>query len=98
MWAPPVLAVKEIDTVFVTLDELMELLTIIQTKKIRKKVPIVLYGKEFWEKVINWDYLVEIGSISKNDLNFFHISNTKKDTFNYVTSFIKKHQLKGPNF
>ena len=83
---------------FGTLDELMELLTLIQTKKIRKKVPIVLYGKEFWEKVINWDYLVEIGTISKNDLNFFHISNTKKDTFNYVTSFIKKHQLKGPNF
>tara|TARA_B100000029_G_scaffold502087_1_gene576740 strand:+ start:979 stop:1791 length:813 start_codon:yes stop_codon:yes gene_type:complete len=83
---------------FGTLDELMELLTLIQTKKIRKKVPIVLYGRDFWEKVINWDYLVEIGTISKNDLNLFHISDNKKDTFKYVTSFIKKYQLKGPNF
>ena len=83
---------------FGTLDELMELLTLIQTEKIKKRVPIVLYGKEFWENVINWDYLLEIGTISNDDLELFHISNSKKDTFNYVTSFIEKHHLKGPNF
>ena len=83
---------------FGTLDELMELLTLIQTEKIKKRVPIVLYGKEFWENVVNWDYLVEIGTISNDDLELFHISDSKKDTFNYVTSFIEKHHLKGPNF
>ncbi|MBT4752804.1 MAG: LOG family protein [Candidatus Marinimicrobia bacterium] len=83
---------------FGTLDELMECLTLIQTQKIKKRLPIVLYGKEFWENVVNWDYLVEIGTISEDDLNLFHISDDINDTFNYVTHFIEKHQLKGPNF
>ena len=83
---------------FGTLDELMELLTLIQTEKIKKRLPIVLYGKEFWEKVVNWDYLVDIGTISPEDLDLFHISDDINDTFNYVTKFIETNQLKGPNF
>ena len=76
----------------------MELLTLIQTEKIKKRLPIVLYGKEFWEKVVNWDYLVDIGTISPEDLDLFHISDDINDTFNYVTNFIETNQLKGPNF
>jgi predicted Rossmann-fold nucleotide-binding protein len=57
-----------------------------------------LYGKEFWEKVVNWDYLVDIGTISPEDLDLFHISDDINDTFNYVTKFIETNQLKGPNF
>ena len=83
---------------FGTLDELMELLTLIQTQKIKKPLPIVLYGKEFWENVINWDYLVEVGTISPEDLDLFHISDDVNDTFDYVTNFIESNQLKGPNF
>ena len=83
---------------FGTLDELMELLTLIQTQKLRKRVPIVLFGNEFWNKVINWDYLVEVGTISAEDLKLFHISDTVDDAFQFVTSFIEKNQLKGPNF
>tara|TARA_B100000131_G_scaffold319218_1_gene364675 strand:+ start:635 stop:1447 length:813 start_codon:yes stop_codon:yes gene_type:complete len=83
---------------FGTLDEIMELLTLIQTGKIKKKLPIVLYGKEFWENVVNWNYLAEIGTISSEDLNLFHISDDINDTFHYVTSFLKNNELKGPNF
>ena len=83
---------------FGTLDELMECLTLIQTQKIKKRLPIVLYGKEFWENVVNWDYLVDVGTISKEDLNLFHISDDINDTYQYVTNFIEKYQLKGPNF
>ena len=83
---------------FGTLDELMELLTLIQTEKIKKRLPIVLYGKEFWEKVVNWDYLVEIGTISPEDLELFHISDEIGDTFQYVTDFLNKNEMKGPNF
>jgi hypothetical protein len=83
---------------FGTLDELMELLTLIQTEKIKKRLPIVLYGKEFWQKVVNWDYLVEVGTISQADLDLFHISDDIDDAYKYVTTFIEKHQLKGPNF
>tara|TARA_B100000530_G_scaffold260236_1_gene173467 strand:- start:94 stop:663 length:570 start_codon:yes stop_codon:yes gene_type:complete len=83
---------------FGTLDELMELLTLIQTEKIKKRLPIVLYGKEFWEKVVNWDYLVEIGTISPEDLDLFHISDEIGETFQYVTDFLNENELKGPNF
>ncbi len=83
---------------FGTLDELMELLTLIQTKKIKKRLPIVLYGKEFWQKIINWNYLVDIGTISKEDLKLFHISDDIKDTYSYITQFLEEQQLKGPNF
>ena len=83
---------------FGTLDELMEVLTLIQTGKIKKRLPIVLYGKEFWENVVNWDYLVEIGTISKTDLDLFVITDNIEDTYNYVTNFIDDNQLKGPNF
>jgi len=83
---------------FGTLDEIMELLTLIQTEKIKKRLPIVLYGKEFWEKVVNWDYLVEVGTISAEDLELFHISDDIGDTFEYVTDFLNNNELKGPNF
>ena len=83
---------------FGTLDELMELLTLIQTEKIKKRLPIVLYGKEFWNKIVNWNYLVDIGTISEEDLNLFYISNEIEDTYRYITQFLEKQQLKGPNF
>ncbi len=83
---------------FGTLDEVMELLTLIQTKKIKKPLPIVLYGKEFWENVVNWDYLVEVGTISPEDLDLFIISDDVKETYDYITDFINTNNLKGPNF
>ena len=83
---------------FGTLDEVMELLTLIQTKKIKKPLPIVLYGKEFWENVVNWDYLVEVGTISPEDLDLFIISDDVKETYDYITNFINTNNLKGPNF
>tara|TARA_Y100001936_G_C15994609_1_gene624335 strand:- start:977 stop:1285 length:309 start_codon:yes stop_codon:yes gene_type:complete len=83
---------------FGTLDELMELLTLLQTEKIKKRLPIVLHGKEFWEKVVNWEYLVEIGTISPEDLDLFHISDNVEKTYKYVTDFISENELKGPNF
>ena len=83
---------------FGTLDELMEVLTLIQTKKIMKRLPIVLYGKEFWEKVVNWDYLVEIGTIDKEDLDLLYFTDDVDNAFDYVTNFIKNNKIEGPNF
>ena len=83
---------------FGTLDELMELLTLIQTKKIIKKIPIVLYDSTFWNNVINWDYLVKSGTISKSDLSLFKTCDTVDQAYKYLTAHITKHQLKGPNF
>lgn len=75
---------------FGTLDELMEMLTLEQTNVISKKVPIVLYGKEFWNKLINLDYLLEIGMISEKDLNLFVIIDNIDEAFEYVKNGISK--------
>ena len=56
---------------FGTMDELFETLTLIQTNKLQKKMPIYLYGKEFWEGLINFEKFAEWGVISPDDLNLF---------------------------
>ncbi|OUV04386.1 MAG: lysine decarboxylase [bacterium TMED80] len=83
---------------FGTLDEVMELLTLIQTEKIKKKLPIVLYGSEFWNNVVNWDYLVECGTISQSDLDLFYITDDIDDAFQFIVLYIEDNKLKGPNF
>ena len=56
---------------FGTLDELSEILTLAQTKKLESKILIVLYGSKFWKEVINWDALVRHGVIAAADLDLF---------------------------
>ena len=74
---------------FGTLDELFEILTLIQTKKIERPLPIVLFGKEFWNKLINFETLVEFGTISPEDLNLVHLSDQVEDAFQFITSKLK---------
>lgn len=85
-----------------TLDEMMEVLTLVQTKKIEKRMPIILFGKKFWKKVINFDYLVETGMISKEDFSLFHFSDSVEDAFQYVTkrfsNMLNKRNLKNKSF
>jgi uncharacterized protein (TIGR00730 family) len=57
-----------------SLDELMEILTLVQTRKLRKKIIIVLYGSQFWKEVINFDALVRHGTISPEDLELFEFA------------------------
>ena len=75
---------------FGTMDELMEMLTLEQTNVISKKVPIVLFGKEFWNNLINFDYLLEVGMISKKDLDLFVILDDVDEAFEYVVNGISK--------
>lgn len=69
---------------FGTLDELFECLTLIQTGKIRKKMPIVVYGKKFWDKIIDMEMLEYYGMISRQDLNLIHWSDSPQDAFEYL--------------
>lgn len=79
---------------FGTLDELMELLTLIQTRKISKKIPIIIYGEHFWRNVINFDYLVETGMISPEDLLLFRFFDSPQMAFDYLKKeLIKIYQL-----
>ena len=71
---------------FGTLDELFETLTLIQTKK-NKQIPVVLIGKEYWEKLINFEMLVSHGMIDKEDLNIFVYKENAKDAFEYIKNW-----------
>ncbi len=69
---------------FGTMDELMELLTLLQTQKIRKKMTVILYGSKFWKEIINFDALIRYGMISKEDMNLFKYVDTPKEACEHL--------------
>jgi uncharacterized protein (TIGR00730 family) len=68
---------------FGTLDELFETLTLLQTGK-TDKVLVVLVGRDFWERLINWPLLVEYGLIAQNDLQLFHYAETAQEAWDLI--------------
>lgn len=83
---------------FGTLDELMEVLTLIQTKKTRKKMPVVLFGSEYWNKVLNFSAMVEHRVISKDDLDIFTMVDSTDEAFDYLTKELSRtHPTNGPS-
>ncbi|HXR98226.1 MAG TPA: TIGR00730 family Rossman fold protein [Terriglobales bacterium] len=81
---------------FGTLDELMEVLTLVQTQKLNKKIVIMLYGREYWEEIINFKALVEWGTIAASDLELFHFSDDPVDAFQILTRQLDELYLKAP--
>jgi len=73
---------------FGTLDELFEVLTLVQTGK-TKPVPIVLFGSSFWSRLINFDLLIEEGTISADDRKLFHITDDPQDAWDTIRQFYK---------
>jgi uncharacterized protein (TIGR00730 family) len=71
---------------FGTLDEMAEILTLCQTLKLKKRMPMVLYGNDFWRRVLDLNALVETGTISRDDLDLLHRSDSVDDAFCYITA------------
>ena len=78
---------------FGTLDELFETLTLIQTKKTGKVPPIVLYGRAFWEQIINFKALAEWGTISPEDLKLIKIVDCVDEAFEYISEQLSDNYL-----
>jgi uncharacterized protein (TIGR00730 family) len=74
---------------FGTFDEFFELLTLIQTGKVRP-LPILLFGREFWDKVVNFEALAEEGVIAPNDLDLFRWCETAEEAWAYVMRFYEE--------
>lgn len=75
---------------FGTLDEMMELLTLVQTRKITKPLPILLYGAAYWKKIVNFDALAALGMISAEDLHLLRFANTPEEAFAILTRELVK--------
>ena len=78
---------------FGTLDELFELLTLRQTG-MKKNIPIILFGRSYWEKVINFQFLSEMGLIGENDLSIFQYADTANEAWNLIKEKISEEKLK----
>jgi len=76
---------------FGTMDELFETLTLIQTGKIaRRDIAVVLYGKEYWRKVVNFEAMVKSGTIAPEDLELFTLCSTPKQAFAFLKKRLKE--------
>ncbi|MCB9905467.1 MAG: LOG family protein [Planctomycetes bacterium] len=82
---------------FGTFDEFMEVVTLVQTLKIKKKLPIVLFGTEYWDEIINFEPMVKFGTISPEDVNLFFRTDSVDEAFEFLTTQFKKHFLNGGN-
>ena len=76
---------------FGTLDELFELLTLQQTGKADKAIPPIMYGREYWDKVINFNALVDAGSISPQDMDLVRFFDDVDSTFDYLSTELQRH-------
>ena len=81
---------------FGTLDELFELLTLVQTGKMTKPMPIVLFGTKFWEEVVNFDALVKHGTISAKDLSLVRRTDSVDEAYEWLVQQLTEHMLKRP--
>ena len=71
---------------FGTLDELFEIITLVQTQK-AKPVPIILFGSDYWKRLIHFDVLVEEGTIHHSDLDLIHYSDDPQEAWDYIKNF-----------
>ena len=75
---------------FGTLDELFEILTLAQTNKMQKTPPFVIFGKEFFTKILNFDMLLEHGLVCEKDKDLFILTDDLDEAFLHITANIKR--------
>jgi uncharacterized protein (TIGR00730 family) len=78
---------------FGTLDELFEILTLVQTDKLSKKIGVVLYGREYWEEVLDLKPMAEWGAIAEKDLELLHYADTPADAFEHLRDHLIANHL-----
>src|SRR6266852_5109544 len=71
---------------FGTLDELFEILTLAQTEKLAKKIVVVIYGSDYWKKVVNFEAMADAGMIAPEDLKLFKIADSPEESFEFLNS------------
>ena len=80
---------------FGTFDELFEILTLAQTDKLAKKILVVIYGGEYWKNLINFQAMIDAGTISAKDLDLFKLVNTPEEGFEFLRDGLTQYHLGG---
>jgi uncharacterized protein (TIGR00730 family) len=78
---------------FGTMDEMMEILTLMQTQKLLKRMVVIVYGTSFWKEVINFDALVRHGMIAPDDVNLFDFADDVDTAFDILTKGLTRYYL-----
>jgi len=78
---------------FGTFDELFEILTLAQTQKLAKKILVVIYGSEYWNKLVDFQVMVDAGTISPEDLELFKIVDSPEEGFEFLREGLTKYHL-----
>jgi uncharacterized protein (TIGR00730 family) len=78
---------------FGTCDELFEILTLVQTDKLSKKIEVILYGRDYWEQVLDFRPMSEWGAVAEQDLELFHYCDTPSDAFERLRTHLVDHHL-----
>jgi hypothetical protein len=78
---------------FGTLDELFEILTLAQTQKLAKKILVVIYGRKYWESLINFQAMIDAGAIAAADLELFKMVDTPEEGFEYLKQGLTEYHL-----
>ena len=78
---------------FGTLDELFEILTLAQTEKLAKKILVVIYGREYWDKVLHLQTMADAGTISPEDLALFKVVDSPEEGFEYLREGLTQYHL-----
>ena len=78
---------------FGTMDELWEMLTLLQTNKLSSHHLILIYGRKYWDKVLNWRHMVRTGMISERDYKLLEFADDVDDAFEHVRREMEAHHL-----
>ncbi len=78
---------------FGTCDELFEILTLQQTDKLSKKIEVILYGRDYWDDVLDFKPMEEWGAIAEHDMDLFHFADTPTDAFERLRDHLIAHHL-----
>ncbi|MGE5364277.1 MAG: TIGR00730 family Rossman fold protein [Bacteroidota bacterium] len=78
---------------FGTLDEFMEMLTLLQTGKIKKPLKMIIYDEKYWKSILNFQALIDYGTISPQDMKLLTFCNTPQEAFREITEYFEKNYL-----
>ena len=81
---------------FGTIDELFEILTLAQTDKLAKKILVVIYGSEYWHRIMNFQAFVDAGTVAPEDLKLFKFVDSPEDAFSFLRDGLTEYHLGGP--